>query len=732
MKSALTRAIRRAFFTVLLGTPLFLLPCQTARAVEFFESTVFTSGQEGYAYYRIPSIVQAADGTLLAFAEGRKNDRDDSGDIDLVLRRSFDNGVSWDSMQVIWSNGQGVAGNPCPVVDQTTGKILLVSNHQTEGSTQTTIRNGTFGERTYHVQQSTDHGATWSNPTQITATDVLNPLWMAGGPNHGIQLVRGAEAGRLIIAGNHSVGVGAGYDLNRGHVIYSDDGGTTWELGAVSSYNSEVYVSETAAVERLDGSIYFSTRDQNGPSVGNRAYTISNDAGETFAAAFQIDSTAIAPVCQGSIVRYSSTDLGDSTNRIIQSYPFSGTARENLLVRSSFNEASTWNSGRVIYEGSSAYSDLVRTADNRIGVIYERDSYSTITFASFTTAWLDDDQTLKLHSTMNNTNPTTGLVFDDYNGHNGQLAGNAAPVNDATRGTVLDVAGYGNYVTYGDVLDPMNVSYTASFWFKISDTGQSQILASKGMNDSSADTGWAAVYSAVDGQVYFRANHDGVKNNQLSIGKVFGIEEFGEWHHMAVVFDQENGLIRAYLDGLGSGLTGTENGWLPHPWYQGIAFTPGTVFEATSKGGVYDELTVGFGKSTGYMDGFIDDFAVWTRALTDAEILGLYQGDAIPTDLIPGDANRDYIVDAADAKIVAQNWGALNSLMGAAAGDFNHDGKVDATDVSILAANWGNHNEGSTEGSDATATPEPSTLLSIVFGVLMLAIGRRRVSPSPR
>lgn len=62
-------------------------------AAPLFEQTdVFTAGAEGYHTFRIPTIATAADGTLLAFVEGRKENRHDpgGGDIDLVYKRSTD------------------------------------------------------------------------------------------------------------------------------------------------------------------------------------------------------------------------------------------------------------------------------------------------------------------------------------------------------------------------------------------------------------------------------------------------------------------------------------------------------------------------------------------------------------------------------------------------------------------------------------------------------------------
>ena len=142
-------------------------------------------------------------------------------------------------------------------------------------------------------------------------------------------------------------------------------------------------------MELADGTIDFTARDQLGPSTGTRAYSTSSDAGESFDADFQIDPTILSPVCQGSILRYTGSDPFVSDDRILQSYPYF-SSREQIAVRSSFDEAGTWTIPKVIYEGSSAYADLVQTADDGIGLLYERDNYTKITFAGFTTEWLDE------------------------------------------------------------------------------------------------------------------------------------------------------------------------------------------------------------------------------------------------------------------------------------------------------------------------------------------------------
>ena len=66
---------------------------------------VFVAGEKGYNTFRIPSIIAAGRGTLLACAEGRREGRGDAGDIGLVLGRSSDGGRSWSALQGVGVNG---------------------------------------------------------------------------------------------------------------------------------------------------------------------------------------------------------------------------------------------------------------------------------------------------------------------------------------------------------------------------------------------------------------------------------------------------------------------------------------------------------------------------------------------------------------------------------------------------------------------------------------------------
>src|SRR4051812_3131797 len=90
------------------------------------DTDVFVSGEGGYHTYRIPAIIATKKGTLLAFCEGRRGSSSDAGDIDLLLRRSFDQGKTWGPVQMVADMGTDTVGNPAPVVDQKTGEIVML------------------------------------------------------------------------------------------------------------------------------------------------------------------------------------------------------------------------------------------------------------------------------------------------------------------------------------------------------------------------------------------------------------------------------------------------------------------------------------------------------------------------------------------------------------------------------------------------------------------------------
>ncbi len=345
------------------------------------QKDLFISGQEGYHTFRIPSLIVTPKGTVLAFCEGRKISRSDSGDIDLVLKRSFDNGKTWQPLQIVADDGPNTMGNPCPVLDRDTGTIwLLITRNLGQDDGGAIIAGKSEGTREAWVLKSTDDGATWSKPVEITrTTKAPDWTWYATGPGCGIQL----RGGRLVTPCDHAV---AGSRLLRSHVIYSDDHGKTWKLGGAIGD----HVNECQVVERVDGSLLMNMRnyDNSEARKNRRAIATSIDVGLTWSRP-QPDPALIEPVCQASFVRFTARPAF-ARNRLLFANPAS-TRRVKMTVRVSYDEGRTWPVAKLLHGGPSAYSSLAVLADWTIACLYERGdqhAYEKLTFTRFSIEWL--------------------------------------------------------------------------------------------------------------------------------------------------------------------------------------------------------------------------------------------------------------------------------------------------------------------------------------------------------
>jgi len=323
------------------------------------QSDLWTSGENGYNTYRIPALAVTQKGTILAFCEGRKQHRSDTGDIAMLVKRSSDNGNSWSEQAIVWDDLGHTCGNPSPVVDATTGTIWLLMTWNRGEDHERDIVNGTSNDtRRVFVTSSTDDGLTWTDPKDITSkVKQPNWTWYATGPGSGIQIENGQYAGRMFIPCDHIVA-----DTNDyySHVIYSDDHGASWKLGGISP---QPLVNECEVVELSNGQLMLNMRSYT-ENVKARQVTISNDGGLTWINQ-HTDEQLIEPICQASICRY------DLPNIILFANPASTHQRVNMTVRVSIDDGKTWTSQTTLHEGPSAYSDLAICADGRIACLYE-------------------------------------------------------------------------------------------------------------------------------------------------------------------------------------------------------------------------------------------------------------------------------------------------------------------------------------------------------------------------
>ena len=352
--------MRRLIFTTLLLLAFVI----ESSAHTTNRNTVFEKGLSGYSTFRIPAIVRTKDNTLLAFAEARRNNESDSGDIDLVVRRSEDGGKTWGDIIVVWEDAENTCGNPAPVVEQNSGRvILLMTWNKGSDKERAIMRRISEDTRRVFICHSDNDGVSWSTPKQITSS--VKPeewAWYATGPCHAIQLQHKSNRNRIVVPCVHSL-----YDGKRtyynAHLIYSDDGGKSWKIGATLPGGNE-----STVVERADGSLMHNSRWQRGPAKYARHYAISNDGGVTCGEVIR-DKSLIEPVCQGSIIGYSVK--GKATNKLLFSNPASTKQRNMLTLRQSKDGGASWSKGLVIEESPSAYSDLVILPRKRVGVLFE-------------------------------------------------------------------------------------------------------------------------------------------------------------------------------------------------------------------------------------------------------------------------------------------------------------------------------------------------------------------------
>ncbi|KAJ5691753.1 hypothetical protein N7462_001176 [Penicillium macrosclerotiorum] len=347
----------------------------------------------GFHSFRIPAVVRTSTDRIIAFAEGRRHDNRDFGDINLVYKRtktSTDNGATaadWESLREVVGSGDGTWGNPTPVVDGTTIYLFLSWNNGSysqhgsdelpDGTITEKIDTSWYGRRHLFLTTSIDDGDTWSKPQDLTTT--LTPdnwSWDAVGPGNGIKL----DSGELVIPamGRNIVG--------RGNV-----GNRTWSLQLLSGAGAEGTICQTP-----DGKLY---RNDRPGSAGHRI--IARGSLESGFGAFTTDEGLPDPACEGSLLRYNS----DAPARSIFLNSASTTSRRAMRVRISYDgDATKFDYGRKLsdapvesagYEGG--YSSMTKTADYKIGALVESDffndgtgsgSYRCLFWRRFNLSWI--------------------------------------------------------------------------------------------------------------------------------------------------------------------------------------------------------------------------------------------------------------------------------------------------------------------------------------------------------
>ena len=355
------RPVRLMRGAVLIGMPFLLLfigfgviaaswsPQWTAGVQH---TALFSPGDQPGRSYRIPALLVLPDDTVLAFAESRQEAMSDLLDIDIVLRRSVDAARTFGPIAVVADAGTQTIHSPSPVFDASTDTVWLA--YCTDYST-------------LYVTSSADDGVTWS-ATRDLSQELAIPsgTWCHNGPGNGIVL----PTGRLVIP----------TDQGDPRVLFSDDHGSTWQLGGSMGAGEEPTVIAT-----VDGSLCANLRNARGEP---RLVTCSADGGLTWPPSAP-DAHLVDAGTQASLMRFTGAGDGDRS-RMLFSNP-GAPYRGEMTMRMSYDEGATWPVARLIYEGAAGYSQIGVLSDHTILVLFETGRYDlrqSITLARVDLDWL--------------------------------------------------------------------------------------------------------------------------------------------------------------------------------------------------------------------------------------------------------------------------------------------------------------------------------------------------------
>ena len=276
-----------------------------------------------------------------------------SRDINIVIRKSSDNGKTWGKIEKIidYPLGQS-ASDPSMILDKQTNTIFLFYNYM-DLDNQKDI---------YYLKyiSSNDNGKSWSKPVDIT-NQISKENWKNDfkfiTSGRGIQTKKGTLLHCLV-------------NLQKGtHVFGSNDNGKTWFITETPTSPGD----ESKIVELNDGSWMVNSRVNK---LGYRYSHVSNDHGKTWIS--KKEESIIDPGCNGSLIRYSHGEK----NLLLLTNINNKKERKEIVLRYSTDEGRSWSNPKIIYNGEAAYSSMTVMENGNLGLFFEMDNYTKNVFTS--------------------------------------------------------------------------------------------------------------------------------------------------------------------------------------------------------------------------------------------------------------------------------------------------------------------------------------------------------------
>lgn len=350
---------------------------------------LFDARTGGYHIYRIPGLLVTPGGAVLATAEARADTGSDYDNIDVLLRRSLDGGVTWDKPRKVAdfsTYGPGPVSNCVPLANRVTGQVHLLYCHD---------------YARVFIRHSADDGLNFSEPAEITASleafrEVFHWRVLATGPGHGVQL----DNGRLLVPIWMSTGEGTEMGPgHRGHrpsavaTIYSDDHGRTWQCGEVVAGPEWGNPSEPLAAQLSDGRVILNIRSEG--QYHNRLIAHSEDGISGWSQPYP-DEALLEPICMAGLIRWENEGKSrfvfanpDNLDKTMVTWAYD---RKRLTVKVSEDDCRTWPLSRVLEPGPAGYCDLAVLPDGTMLCLFERGCLEHMTdVAHLTLARFDDE-----------------------------------------------------------------------------------------------------------------------------------------------------------------------------------------------------------------------------------------------------------------------------------------------------------------------------------------------------
>lgn len=371
----------------------------------------YKSFEEYSKYYRIPAITRASDGTLVALSDARKNHiHDVSNNIDIVSRRSSDNGKTWSDYIVIFQ-GSEAGGAGCKywngygdgaVASFSNGTVIATAIHGFG------LSGGTSDAASDVVWKvSRDNGKSWSSEF-VMNKDLYDGFRGNISPGNICVGKNGHLDGKALVGLRTSTSPNNGYSvsekMNRIYCMTYDPNTNEWTNVTVSGSglkfikDGSASLDETQFVQTGENEYLMSARYFGAGSRKFYRLTFTSATTATVKPVSQSDMNLAGP-CNGDLINYTTANQGtyvihtipkdwaydaDNARSSLTAYYTKATTSGNLTWTRSldlFDPFDNTNGGEKksgigALDETAQYSSLSMQEDGTIAVLMEAYPYA--------------------------------------------------------------------------------------------------------------------------------------------------------------------------------------------------------------------------------------------------------------------------------------------------------------------------------------------------------------------